>query len=145
MPNFKVFETCQEIGLENGLKTFRLSLMRFQFIKISAFVLQPYEHFYLLLDQYLRRKYVIDALDHETPIANISYYYQYLTNTKYIHGLPYSISMSVVDESFLDNFRSFVHDLLLLEHSKESNFKESDPLKVRKLLLIKLCCHTNIF
>ena len=38
---------------------------------------------------------------------------------------------------FLDNFRSFVHDLLL-EHSKESNFKGSDPLK--KSFVINTTC-----
>jgi len=92
--------------------------------------LQPDELFKLLLDSYQRRKYIIQSFDHEISISNISYYYQYLTNTKYVHGLPISIQNSAVDNDYLEKFRTFVQELFLNEYSNMEFTRETDPKKV---------------
>ena len=73
---------------------------------------------------------MIESFDHETNISNISYYYQYLTNTKYVHGLPMSVSEAVVDEKYLERFRFFVKQILIIQNNNEDIAAEEDPVKV---------------
>ncbi|CAK8694406.1 unnamed protein product [Clavelina lepadiformis] len=101
----------------------------------------PNELFYFLLDRYPRKKYIINSFDEASPISNISYYYQYLTHTKYVHGMPYQIQNAKVDEEYMNDLRSFVNETLMMKY--DVNFsEETDPLK--KEQSIKEKCFATI-
>uniref|UniRef100_F6ZYI1 Uncharacterized protein n=1 Tax=Ciona intestinalis TaxID=7719 RepID=F6ZYI1_CIOIN len=59
------------------------------------------------------------------PAPNISYYYQYLTHTKYVHGMPFNIEHAPVDEKHLNSLREFVNDRLLLRNHELKNSEQN--------------------
>jgi len=90
------------------------------------------EQFALLLDRFRDKKFEVKTFDQEFPQLNLSYYYQYLTNTKYVHDVPYSIQHATVDEEYMSKFRTFVQETLLLRHNHLHNASESNPYKRKR-------------
>nr|XP_026695098.1 28S ribosomal protein S30, mitochondrial-like [Ciona intestinalis] len=79
----------------------------------------------LYLDRFHLKKYVIESFNFEFPAPNISYYYQYLTHTKYVHGMPFNIEHAPVDEKHLNSLREFVNDRLLLRNHELKNSEQN--------------------
>lgn len=91
------------------------------------------ERFSLLLDRFFDKKFEVSTWDQQFPQLNMSYYYQYLTNTKYVHHVPYSIQHTEVDPQYLEKFRLFVKDALLLRHHHQQTTTEENPYKRKRL------------
>lgn len=91
------------------------------------------EHFSMLLDGYKGKKFVIPAFDHHFPQINMSYLYQYLTHTKYIHGVPYQISIDddVVSTEF-KSFVSFVEQLLVFREMENESLDDVENVYEKK-------------
>lgn len=53
---------------------------------------------------------------------NSSYFYQHLTNTKFVHGLPYCIDSMPVSSGMLEKFENHITNFLQLElvHNKNT-------------------------
>lgn len=70
--------------------------------------------FALLLDKDRKKKYVTPCFNKEF-VKNLSYFYQYLTKTKFVHGLPYSIDSTTIEESEIESFEQFLTCVLQTE------------------------------
>lgn len=70
--------------------------------------------FALLLDKDRKRKYVTPCFNMEFD-QNLSYFYQYLTKTKFVHGLPYNVDSIVIEESEIEEFEQFLTCVLQTE------------------------------
>lgn len=93
----------------------------------------------MLLDGYKGTKFVIPEFDQYFPQTNMSYFYQHLTYTKYIHGLPYSIQYGNVDENKFENFKKFVEQLLFFEHQHNLSYEKiENPFKVNFMYIFYL-------
>jgi len=93
------------------------------------------EQLTMLLDGYKGTKFVIPEFDQYFPQTNMSYFYQHLTYTKYIHGLPYSIQYGNVDENKFENFKKFVEQLLFFEHQHNLSYEKiENPFKRKQKL-----------
>jgi len=91
------------------------------------------EHFSLLLDRFYDKKFEVSTFDQEFPQLNMSYYYQYLTNSKYVHDVLYTIYHTKVDPQYMDKFRQFVTDSLLQRHHHQQIATETNPYKKKRL------------
>nr|CAB3264007.1 28S ribosomal protein S30, mitochondrial-like [Phallusia mammillata] len=79
--------------------------------------------FPLLLDNHNYKKYIIRPFNHQFSTTNMSYFYQHLTHTKYVHGLPYQVENATVSKEEIDNLERVVQDSLLYTsmHSDEND------------------------
>jgi len=99
------------------------------------------ELFSLFLDGYNSHKTVLPAFDHHFPQVNMSYFYQFLTHTKYVHGLPYALEHTQVDAEKFKAFVKFVENqttFQLDENASVDNHKKRAD--VLKLIVNYLAC-----
>lgn len=94
--------------------------------------------FALLLDKDHKKKYIVPPLNMEFP-RNLSYFYQYLTKTKFVHGLPHGVDSTPIQASELEEFEQFLTCILQME--LKHNTKTADEKVSLVTLLVKLAFH----
>lgn len=87
--------------------------------------------FALLLDSDHKKKYITPCFNMEFA-KNLSYFYQYLTKTKFVHGLPYNVNSVKLEDSEIEQFEQY------LTHILQTEFKYNEKTNNEKVSTIKL-------